>query len=77
MAVRIWFRFIAISTLFFNPLLTWKSCSFSRMWDRTQDCYSQKVFLNEVSVYIWELTRGMNSLKEFAWVGKGFLNDLD
>ena len=33
--------------------------------------------LNEVSVYIWELlTRGINSLKELAWAGKGFLNDL-
>ena len=33
--------------------------------------------LNEVSVYVWELTRGINNLKELAWAGKGFLNDLD
>ena len=33
--------------------------------------------LNEVSVYIWELTRGISSLKELAGVGKGFLNDFD
>ena len=31
--------------------------------------------LNEVSVYIWELTRGINSLKELAWAGKAFIND--
>ena len=47
------------------------------MQDKTQDRYSQKVFLNEVSVYIWELTRRINSHKELTWVGKGFLNDLD
>ena len=33
--------------------------------------------LNEVSVYVWELTRGISSLKELASVGKGFLNDFD
>ena len=38
--------------------------------------FSESV-LNEVSVYIWELTKGINSLKELAWAGKakGFLND--
>ena len=29
--------------------------------------------LNEASVYIWELTRGINSLKELAWARRGFL----
>ena len=36
--------------------------------------FSESV-LNEVSVYIWELTRGINSLKELAWPGKAFIND--
>ena len=36
--------------------------------------FSESV-LNEVSVYIWELTKGINSLKELALAGKGFLND--
>ena len=31
--------------------------------------------LNEVSVYIWELTRGINSFKGLAWAGKAFIND--
>ena len=31
--------------------------------------------LNEVSIYIWELTREINSLKELAWAGKAFIND--
>ena len=39
-----------------------------------QQSFSESV-LNEVSVYIWELTRGINSLKELAWAGKAFLND--
>ena len=38
--------------------------------------FSESV-LSEVSVYIWELTKGINSLKELAWAGKAkdFLND--
>ena len=39
-----------------------------------QQLFSESA-LNEVSVYIWELTRGINSLKELAWVGKAFPND--
>ena len=38
--------------------------------------FSESV-LNEVSVYMWELTKGINNLKELSWAGKGFLNDLD
>ena len=36
--------------------------------------FSESV-LNEVIVYIWELTRGTKSVTELAWAGKGFLND--
>ena len=30
--------------------------------------------VNEISIYIWQLARGINSLKELAWAGKAFLN---
>ena len=39
-----------------------------------QRLFSESV-LNEVSVYIWELTRGINTLKQLAWAGKAFLDD--
>ena len=42
--------------------------------DRPLTVFSESV-LNEVNVYIWELTRGINSLKELAWAGKAFIND--
>ena len=36
--------------------------------------FSESV-LNEVSVYISELTRGINSLEKLAWAGQAFIND--
>ena len=39
-----------------------------------QRLFSESV-LNEVSVYTWELTGEINSLKELTLAGKAFLND--
>ena len=41
-----------------------------------EQLFSESV-LNEVSVYIWELTRGINGLKELVWAGKAFINDYE
>ena len=82
MAVKVWFRFIAINTLFFNPLLTRPVVDMEVLYLQqdvgrdSRQLFSESV-LNEVSVYTWEPTRGVNSLKGLAWAAKGFLNDLD
>ena len=71
MAVMVWFRFTAISTL-----LTWKLCTFNRMYvgQDPQKLYSESVF-GKVCIYLWELRRGINSLKDLAWAGKALIND--
>ena len=61
----------------FQSFVDVESCTFSRMYKKGQGprpLFSESV-LGEVSVYIWELKIGINSLKGLAWAGKGFLND--
>ena len=38
-----------------------------------QDKFFSESVINEISVHMWELARGINSLKELAWAGNRFL----
>ena len=64
-----WQRMVSIYRHFFDRKILYLQ------QDVVQDperLFSESV-LNEVSIYIWELRRGINSLKGLAWTGKTFI----